>query len=301
MFWSRVEQLRRMKGMTVQELGGKIDKSPSAFRSMVYSKRMPRLQEALAIADCFGCSISYLFFGTPDHRDSADVQQNAKTRGIASGGLISAVYTNEGRSIRDQLFGLIPYLNAKQCNLLMDYLSMIFGVNVRVDETKDETVRPGKIQTIIRSGYGDDYKRLRDNFRRNLDGYLKRNAMSYTKFAEAMGIPRTTITDCIKKENLYGLVSTYGLIAEACGWSIKQMLSDDPDKPDMDQGAVMNDNTWAMIRAELQEAHSSKTHLLNLANMESPAEGSAGYAQDAALTEMKTTLLRIITSLAVGF
>ena len=300
-FWDKVEQLRRMKGMTMQYLAGRINKTPSAFRSMMSCKRMPRLQEAMALADCFGCSVSYLFFGTPDHRDPNGVQEVARKRGVATGGLINAVYANEGRPVREQLCGLIPYLNSKQSNLLMDYLSLIFGVNVKVDDSLKEEARPGKVQVLVRSGYGDDYKKLRDNFRKNLDRYLEDNGLSYTRFADSIGLPRTTITDCIKKENLYGMVSTYGIIAEACGWSIKQMLSDDPTRPDMDEGAVMDDDTWNMVRDELQETHSSKTHLINLANMESPVSGSAGYARRTALGEMKITLLKIITSMAVGF
>jgi DNA-binding XRE family transcriptional regulator len=298
MFWNRVEQLRRMKGITMQELGGKIGKSPSAMRSMMAEKRMMRLQEALAIADCFGCSISYLFFGTPDHRDSSGVQEEAKKRGVASGGLISAVYANEGRPIRDQLNGLIPYLNARQCRLLMDYLSLIFGVSAKVDESVQEEVRTGSSQVYVRSGYGDDYAKLRDNFRRNLNNYLDRNGLSYTRFAESIGLPRTTITDCLKKENLYGMVSTYGIIAEACGWSLKQMLSEDPTRPDIDDGAVMDDSTWNLVRQELQETHSSKTHLLNIVNLEPESDS---YAQFSALNEMRTTILKVITSLAVGF
>lgn len=298
MFWNRVEQLRKMRGITMQELSTKIGKGPSAFRSMAAEKRMMRLQDALAIADCFGCSISYLFFGTPDHRGSAEVQEAAKKRGVASGGLISAVYANEGRPIRDQLNNLIPYLNARQCNLLMDYLSQVFGVGAKVDETMHEEVRTVNSKTYSRPGYGNDYTVMRDNFRRNFKDYLDRNGLSYTRFAEIVGLPRTTITDCMKKDNLYGMVSTYGIIAEACGWSLRQMLSDNPDRPDVDDGAVMDESTWRLVRQELQEVHSSKTHLLNVVNLQ-PENDS--YPQFCALNEMCTTLLKLITSLAVGF
>ena len=68
---NRLEQLRRLMGLTQAEVAARVGISRSAYTMIESGARNPRMLVQKRLADLFGVTVDELFFGP----DSHDVQQ----------------------------------------------------------------------------------------------------------------------------------------------------------------------------------------------------------------------------------
>jgi predicted transcriptional regulator/DNA-binding XRE family transcriptional regulator len=67
-FGRRLRHLRRARGLTLAELGGKVDRAPSALSMLENGRREPKLSLLTALADALGVSLEELLRRDPPNR-----------------------------------------------------------------------------------------------------------------------------------------------------------------------------------------------------------------------------------------